>query len=62
MVTPNWHLSAPRGLHVLLPLALLAVIAWSGLHPHDCFTWILEISLAIVGGSRGFPSAVHLAV
>ena len=62
MVTPNRQLSAPQGPHFALLLGLLVVFAWLGLHPHDYFTWILEVFPAIIGASRGFPSAVHLAV
>ena len=28
---------------------LLAVLAWSGIHPHDYFTWFLEVLPAILG-------------
>ena len=62
MVIPNRQLSAPRGMHVLLLLGRLAVFTWPGLHPHDCFTWVLEVFPTIIGAPRGFPSAVHLAV
>ncbi|HRZ09463.1 MAG TPA: DUF2238 domain-containing protein [Gemmatimonadales bacterium] len=36
-----------------LPLALLAVVlavlAWSGVHPHDRFTWLLEVAPVLIG-------------
>ena len=36
-----------------LPFALLAVVlavlAWSGVHPHDRFTWLLEVAPVLVG-------------
>ena len=48
-----------------LPLALLAVVlavlAWSGVHPHDRFTWLLEVAPVLIGApvllatGRRFP-------
>lgn len=35
--------------HFLLLVAFLAVLAWSGIHPHDRFTWVLEVVPAVVG-------------
>ena len=35
--------------HVLLLVAFLLVLAWSGIHPHDRFTWVLEVAPAVVG-------------
>ncbi len=36
-----------------LPFALLAVVlavlAWSGVHPHDRFTWLLEVAPVLIG-------------
>lgn len=32
-----------------LLLAVLAVFAWSGWRPHDTFTWVLEVSPAVIG-------------
>jgi putative membrane protein len=49
MVTANRQESAPYRLHVALLLGLLVVFAWSALHPHDYFTWVLEVSPAIIG-------------
>ena len=33
----------------LLIAAVLAVFIWSGLNPHDRFTWILEVLPAVIG-------------
>lgn len=30
-------------------LSLLAVLVWSGIHPHDYFTWFLEVLPAVAG-------------
>jgi putative membrane protein len=45
----------------LWPSAFLAVFAWSGIHPHDYFTWGLEVFPAVAGVGaviatrKGFP-------
>ncbi|HKP92605.1 MAG TPA: DUF2238 domain-containing protein [Chthoniobacterales bacterium] len=39
--------NVPR-LHALLLAAVLAVVVWSGWHPHDRFTWWLEVSPGLV--------------
>ena len=49
MATGTRQHSTPPRLHVALLLGLLAVLAWSGLHPHDYFTWLLEVFPAIIG-------------
>ena len=33
-----------------LLLAGLAVLLWSAIHPHDYFTWFLEVAPALIGG------------
>lgn len=38
----------PRGLLILLAL-FAAVLIWSGIHPHDRFTWMLEVAPAVIG-------------
>jgi putative membrane protein len=53
-------LSRPR-YELILLVAVLTVFAWSGWHPHDWFTWVLEvfpvvIGLAVLAATRGhFP-------
>jgi putative membrane protein len=32
-----------------LLIAVVAILAWSGWRPHDTFTWVLEVSPAIIG-------------
>jgi putative membrane protein len=34
--------------YVLLAI-VLAVLVWSGLHPHDRFTWLLEVGPVLIG-------------
>jgi putative membrane protein len=34
-----------------LLLAGLAVLVWSAIHPHDYFTWFLEVVPALIGGA-----------
>lgn len=38
-----------------LPMGLLltglAILAWSAIHPHDYFTWFLEVIPALIGGA-----------
>jgi putative membrane protein len=34
--------------YVLLAI-VLAVLVWSGLHPHDRFTWLLEVAPVLIG-------------
>lgn len=59
-----------------LLIAVVAVLAWSGWQPHDTFTWVLEVSPAVIGlgilsaTRRRFPLsrlllaliAVHMAI
>ena len=48
-------------LETSLLVVVLAVLAWSGLHPHDRFTWLLEVGPVLIGlpiliaTYRGFP-------
>lgn len=35
-------------IHVVLFLIFLAVLIWSGIHPHDYFTWMLEVAPAVI--------------
>jgi putative membrane protein len=37
-------------LHLALLALALAVLAWSGFHPRDRLTWLLEVSPALVAG------------
>lgn len=43
------RVSALRPLHLALLAAVLGVLAWSGLAPHDRLTWWLEVSPTIIG-------------
>ncbi|HZS52467.1 MAG TPA: DUF2238 domain-containing protein [Bryobacterales bacterium] len=36
-------------LHAALLAGLLGVFVWSGIHPHDYFTWLLEVGPAVIG-------------
>ncbi|HWP95251.1 MAG TPA: DUF2238 domain-containing protein [Syntrophomonadaceae bacterium] len=38
-----------RNSHLFLLFGVLLVFIWSGIHPHDRFTWILEVLPAILG-------------
>jgi len=38
-----------RYFHLTLLFIVLLVLFWSGIHPHDQFTWLLEVFPAIVG-------------
>ena len=38
-----------KRLHLILLAAAGAVLLWSGIHPHDYFTWFLEVLPALVG-------------
>jgi putative membrane protein len=44
-----FNTQAPRSHLVLLALFLI-VLVWSGIGPHDRFTWYLEVAPAVVGG------------
>lgn len=52
---------APTTLQFSLLIATLILLAWSGIHPHDYFTWLLEvipvlIALPLLIGTRkAFP-------
>jgi putative membrane protein len=35
---------------VILSIAVLLVLVWSAIKPHDYFTWILEVFPALIGG------------
>jgi putative membrane protein len=41
--------AAANRLPVTLLLAVLAVLAWSGVAPHDRFTWLLEVAPVLIG-------------
>jgi len=41
--------SPSRSLLTLFGLTLAAVFIWSGINPHDRFTWFLEVSPVIIG-------------
>ncbi len=38
-----------RYFHLTLLFIVLLVLLWSGIHPHDQFTWLLEVFPAIIG-------------
>lgn len=38
-----------RYLHLTLLFVVLLVLLWSGINPHDRFTWFLEVMPAIIG-------------
>ncbi|PKM78508.1 MAG: DUF2238 domain-containing protein [Firmicutes bacterium HGW-Firmicutes-15] len=38
-----------RYFHLALLFIVLLVLLWSGIHPHDQFTWLLEVFPAIIG-------------
>lgn len=38
-----------RGFHIALLSFVLLVLVWSGITPHDRFTWFLEVCPAIIG-------------
>ena len=38
-----------RNLHLTLLFLVLLVLVWSGINPHDQFTWLLEVLPAIIG-------------
>ena len=40
---------SPLTAHRLLLTAVLAVLVWSGIHPHDHFTWFLEVAPILIG-------------
>ena len=43
------RMSPARPLHLALLAAVLGVLAWSGLAPHDRLTWWLEVAPALLG-------------
>lgn len=45
----NREKSTPSRLHIALLMSVLVMFAWSGIHPHDYFTWLLEVVPAIIG-------------
>lgn len=38
-----------RQYHIALLVAVLMVLLWSGINPHDYFTWVLEVLPALIG-------------
>lgn len=38
-----------KSIHIVLLSMVLFVLAWSGIQPHDQFTWFLEVFPAIIG-------------
>ena len=46
---PNCYLGAVNRVHWFLLSAFAVVLLWSGIHPHDYFTWFLEVVPALVG-------------
>jgi len=45
------RIPAEKRLHVFLLLCFIAVFVWSGIHPHDYFTWLLETFPAMAGAA-----------
>jgi len=41
--------SAPRREPLVLLAAALVLLVWSGVHPHDRFTWLLEVAPILIG-------------
>ena len=41
--------SAPRREPLVLLAAALVLLAWSGVRPHDRFTWVLEVAPILIG-------------
>jgi putative membrane protein len=41
--------SRSNRLQVVLLVAVLAVLVWSGVAPHDRFTWVLEVAPVLIG-------------
>lgn len=39
----------PSRYEVLLLVSLVALLVWSGVHPHDRFTWVLEVAPILIG-------------
>jgi putative membrane protein len=46
---PTAGASAPRREPLILLLASLVLLVWSGIAPHDRFTWLLEVAPVLVG-------------
>jgi putative membrane protein len=40
--------TSPRRLHFVLLVSFIALFVWSAIHPHDRFTWCLEVAPAIL--------------
>lgn len=38
-----------KSIHIFLLCMVLLILGWSGIHPHDRFTWLLEVFPAILG-------------
>lgn len=38
-----------KSIHIVLLSMVLFVLVWSGIHPHDQFTWFLEVFPAMIG-------------
>jgi len=39
----------PNPYHAILLLLVLAVLIWSGIHPHDRLTWYMEVAPVLIG-------------
>jgi len=46
--SPLQLVETPRG-HLTLLFLFIAVLIWSGVHPRDRFTWMLEVAPAVIG-------------
>ncbi|WP_428897000.1 putative membrane protein [Parelusimicrobium proximum] len=37
--------------HIVMLIVLVLVLVWSGINPHDRFTWYLEVAPAVIGAA-----------
>ena len=44
-----WTSTGPRVMRPVLLAIVLAVLLWSGISPHDHFTWFLEVAPVLIG-------------
>jgi hypothetical protein len=47
--------SGPRREPIILLALAFVLLAWSGLKPHDRFTWLLEVAPILIATHRRFP-------
>lgn len=48
-IVKGWDCLNYRQFHAILLLIVLLVLLWSGIGPHDRFTWFLEVAPALLG-------------